>query len=209
MFAMVTVPQNNAFKRHFDLCQCIEQDVDSFSADDLAGEKDEVALAEGADLSFSAPAANRHMDLNPLRIESVAEQFVLGILGINDEALATLIEANFFSFSLITDPFYGKTSGVVPGHECEAREDAIKGSGAGTGDAGEVIVFISAHAVHPVIVDHAHEWQPGVEQGLHDLEIIQVMNIDKFWLKLPHDLAHGLAIRLSWEHKPGIKSFSP
>ncbi len=58
-------------------------------------------------------------------------------------------------------------------------------------------------------MNHSHQRPVRIEQGFHNLQVVQVMNINKVRLKFLHDLPDSLFISFAWQDKPGAEGSAP
>src|SRR5207244_5578785 len=75
---MAAIPGDDAFEWLAQLPQRAQQQIDSFSANDLAGEKNEISMAESAERMPARAASHWHMKVDSVWIESIADQLPFG-----------------------------------------------------------------------------------------------------------------------------------
>ena len=102
-----------------------------------------------------------------------------------------MVEGDLAFFVRVADPFEGEAGVVVFDDAGETAEDAVEGSGACADLAVEVIVFVAAHAVDVMVVDHADEGGAGVEECGDDVEVRHFVDEDGVRLEGVEGVADG------------------
>jgi hypothetical protein len=170
------VAEDDAFEGLLHAGEGLDQNVHSFAADDLAGVDDEVAVAEIAPNGGVARTGDGGMNFDAFAGETVFEEFVAHESGDDAHAVEGAVNFDFANFVAVTDEFYWEGAGVIAGDAGAAAEDAKGRSGAGANFSGEDAVFITAHAVDVVVVDHARDRDPGGGDSFEDVEVGRFVN---------------------------------
>lgn len=166
--SMAAFAEDDALELRFEEGEGFEEDIDAFAADDLAGVNDEVAIAEIAAEMRIAGAGDGRVNFDFVWVEAVLEEFGAHEIGDDDHAIEFLVEGNFAFFGGEADVFEGEAFAVIARDKCAAAVEAVGGGGAGADLSRAVEILVAAHAVDVVVVDHADEWDAGIDEGFED-----------------------------------------
>src|SRR5207253_8501388 len=95
------------------------------------------------------------MNFDAVGRETVFQKFVAHEGGDDAHAIEALVDFDFAKFIAQADEFYWKFAAVIAGDKSAAAEDAQCRGCARTNLSREDSVFVTAHAVDVVIVNHA------------------------------------------------------
>lgn len=206
---MTSIAENNALEWNRETREGFEQNIDPLSANDLPGIDDEIPVAEIAAEIWVAHARNRWMNLDLFGRESVSQQLVFHILSDDDHAIELFVQEYFSLLIGVADQFEWKPFAAISFEESAASEDAKRARGARADFSSKIMIFVAAHAVNVVVVNHPNQRNPGTNQSADDIEVGHFMHVNEVWLenfKSCFD-SHGIAFLI--EGKAMRKSFFP
>src|SRR5262249_36897752 len=126
VFAVIAVTQNDAFKGSLQKRQTFQQDVNSFSANDLPGINNQISTREIATQVWIARSRHWGVNLDALWKEAVLHQFALHELRYRDHAVETLVQRDFALLVRVTHVFQRPSPIAIPDKKCAATKDTIK-----------------------------------------------------------------------------------
>ncbi len=106
------------------------------------------------------------MNLDLARGEAVAQQFLAHVGRGHEQAVEAPVQPDLPALGQVADPAEGEAAAAPAGDRGAAGENAIDGGAPVAGPAGEVVVLVSAQAIHVVVVHHPDDGRVGEGEGL-------------------------------------------